>query len=167
MVKVGLSALAFVLVAVNWSIFDKERHLTNGDIVYFELAPVDPRSLMQGDYMQLNFKLSAQIRVALKSQRKAHITTALQADDDFFIAKRDALGVGHFSRLFQNDTTASDELKIHFRIRNNQIKFATNAFFFQEGDGEKYEAARYGQFRINKDGKLLLTGLHDKALNRL
>ncbi|XOT97907.1 GDYXXLXY domain-containing protein, partial [Alcaligenes pakistanensis] len=29
-----------------------------GQTVLLELAPVDPRSLMQGDYMSLNFALS-------------------------------------------------------------------------------------------------------------
>ena len=34
-----------------------ERYIADGQPVFVELAPVDPRSLMQGDYMQLNFRL--------------------------------------------------------------------------------------------------------------
>ena len=47
------------------------------------------------------------------------------------------------------------------------MKFATNAFFFQEGTAKRYEAARYGEFRVASDGELLLTGLRGKELQPL
>ncbi|UYO75286.1 GDYXXLXY domain-containing protein [Halomonas qinghailakensis] len=56
-------ATAVVLAVVNWAIWQKEHHLAEGEIVYLELAPVDPRSLMQGDYMALSFALANRIRV--------------------------------------------------------------------------------------------------------
>ena len=59
--KVAIIAGLIVLILVNWSIAGKERHLKEGRIVYLELAPVDPRSLMQGDYMALNFKLANEL----------------------------------------------------------------------------------------------------------
>ena len=46
-------ATVFVLVVVNGSIWQKERHLAEGEIVYLELAPVDPRSLIQSDQGEL------------------------------------------------------------------------------------------------------------------
>jgi hypothetical protein len=50
-VRVGtVAALALVVVSVNAYIFAKERIKTEGERVYLELAPVDTRSLMQGDY---------------------------------------------------------------------------------------------------------------------
>ncbi len=59
----ALLAIAVVLVlgAVNWSIFAKERIKTHGERIYLALAPVDPRSLMQGDYMALRFELASNI----------------------------------------------------------------------------------------------------------
>ena len=39
-------ATVVMLVVVNGSIWQKERHLAEGEIVYLELAPVDPRSLI-------------------------------------------------------------------------------------------------------------------------
>ena len=49
---VGIS----ILVAVNYAIWQKEQLLTHGKTVILALAPVDPRSLMQGDYMRLRFQ---------------------------------------------------------------------------------------------------------------
>ena len=54
-------ALVLVLGAVNWSIFAKERIKTNGERIFLALAPVDPRSLMQGDYMALRFEIADRI----------------------------------------------------------------------------------------------------------
>lgn len=39
------------------SVVKKQDTLNSGELVYLELAPVDPRSLMQGDYMSLEYKI--------------------------------------------------------------------------------------------------------------
>ena len=52
----ALGAL-LVLGVVNAAIVGKETIKREGDTVYLPLAPVDPRSLMQGDYMALRFTL--------------------------------------------------------------------------------------------------------------
>ncbi|MDE6162343.1 MAG: GDYXXLXY domain-containing protein, partial [Bacteroides sp.] len=51
-----IANLILLLGYFNWSVYQKEQTLRNGQLVLFELAPVDPRSLMQGDYMRLNYK---------------------------------------------------------------------------------------------------------------
>ena len=43
--------LILLLVYFNGSIISKEDLLKNGKLILLELAPVDPRSLKQGDYM--------------------------------------------------------------------------------------------------------------------
>ena len=45
---VVLAGLA-LLVGVNVTILSRERLIDDGTIVLLELAPVDPRSMMQGD----------------------------------------------------------------------------------------------------------------------
>ncbi len=62
---------------------------------------------------------------------------------------------------------APDEVLLRYRVREGEIKFATNAFFFQEGTARRYEGARYGEFRVAPDGELLLTGLRGKELQPL
>ena len=64
---IALATLVLILGLVNLSIVGKEKHLSDGRAVYLELAPVDPRSLMQGDYMALRFAIANQIRAALPS----------------------------------------------------------------------------------------------------
>ena len=47
------------------------------------------------------------------------------------------------------------------------MKLATNAWFFEEGSAERYEPARYGEFRVDADGELLLTRMRGKDLQPL
>ena len=44
-----------MLAVFNVAIYRNERLLASGETLYLELAPVDPRSLMQGDYMRLRY----------------------------------------------------------------------------------------------------------------
>jgi hypothetical protein len=55
-----------VLGAVNFSIAGKERIKRDGEVIYLDLAPVDPRSLMQGDYMTLRFRLATEIQARFR-----------------------------------------------------------------------------------------------------
>jgi uncharacterized membrane-anchored protein len=58
---IAVLGLLLVLGLINLAIYQKEQHLSHGEVVRLKLAPVDPRSLMQGDYMALRFELAEQI----------------------------------------------------------------------------------------------------------
>lgn len=154
-----------VLVAVNWAIWQKERHLAEGEIVYLELAPVDPRSLMQGDYMALNFALGNQIQSALHQSERDE--DSLKALNGYVVVRLDEQRIAHFQRLDEGTSLRDDERRLRYRLRNGQVRFATDAFFFQEGHGERYEPARYGQFRVNTKGEPLLVALYNAELTKL
>lgn len=156
-IAIALLGLALVLVAITFSIYKNEQHLATGETVLLELAPVDPRGFMQGDYMALSFALENDIRAALGTQSD---DLYLDNTEGKVIVAKDAHGVGQFVRLADSADTqplAANEIALHYRVRNGQIKFATNAFFFQEGHAEAYEAAEYGLFRVNNQGDPLLT----------
>ncbi|WP_341649050.1 GDYXXLXY domain-containing protein [Thauera humireducens] len=56
-----LAALALVLGVALKAIHDREQTLAHGQVVLVQLAPVDPRSLMQGDYMALRFAIDNEL----------------------------------------------------------------------------------------------------------
>jgi uncharacterized membrane-anchored protein len=155
---IALIACGASLALVNYSIASKERLLAEGRVVYLELAPVDPRSLMQGDYMALRFKMA-------NDASGDAISAARQ--DGRIVAALDARGIASYRRLHDGKPPASNEMLLRYRVRERHIKFATNAFFFQEGTGKRYEAARYGMFRVAEDGELLLTDLRGADLQQL
>lgn len=156
----GLIALSFI----NSSIWKKEQLLRNGEIIFLKLAPVDPRSLMQGDYMALRFAMSNDIRNHLN---KVSPEQSLVTQDGYVFVTLREDSVAVFSRIGKHQDPEPDERRMKYRIRNGQVKFATNAFFFQEGTARHYENARYGEFRLESSGELLLTGLRSETLETL
>jgi len=76
-----------------------------------------------------------------------------------------------FARLDHASDTAGplaeNEVYLRYRVRAGRLKFASDAYFFQEGTAETYGSARYGRYRVADDGELLLTSLHDENLVQL
>jgi uncharacterized membrane-anchored protein len=169
---IALLAAVAALAAVNFAIADKERLLAEGRVVFLELAPVDPRSLLQGDYMQLNYTVAIEIERVLprRADHRAWLPDLLPADGRAVVTL-DPRSVATFARLDQPADEArplaENEAYLRYRVRAGRLKFASDAFFFQEGTAEAYASARYGRYRVADDGALLLTSLHDEHLNQL
>ena len=156
---IALLGLALVLVVMTRNIIKYENHLATGDTVLLALAPVDPRGFMQGDYMTLSYALERDVFAALNKDPGSYPTN----EEGYVIVALDQHNVGQLVRLAANQSKnlASNEIAIYYRIRNGTMQLATDAFFFQEGHGEAFEAAEYGLFRINDKGEPLLTNLVD------
>lgn len=156
---IALLGLALVLVVMTRNIEKYESHLATGDTVLLALAPVDPRGFMQGDYMTLSYALERDVFAALNRDPGSYPTN----EQGYVIVALDNNKVAQFVRLAANQPKglATNEMAIHYRIRNGAMQLATNAFFFQEGHGEAFEAAEYGLFRVNDKGEPLLTNLVD------
>jgi uncharacterized membrane-anchored protein len=147
-----------VLAVANIAIYQKEQLLASGRTVLLELAPVDPRSLMQGDYMALRFKVANDAFGMMPQETLEDGRVVLAIDDR---------GVGNFKRFDDGTPPGPAEIVMRYRVRGSTPKFATNAFFFQEGHAEYYETARFGEFRVSSSGDAVLTHLRDEKLQVL
>ena len=163
-ISVALLGLTIILAIMTINVAKFETHLATGDTVLLELAPIDPRGFMQGDYMTLNYALERDVFDQL-NERLPENEYYIKASEGYVIVTLDENNVGKFSRLVDTkpDNVASNEMAIHYRVRNNMMKLATNAFFFQEGHAEAFEMAEYGLFRVNDKGEPLLTDMVDGA----
>ncbi len=140
--------VVLVLGAVNWSILAKERIKANGERIYLALAPVDPRSLMQGDYMALRFAIADRIDSTASGSAPLLV---------------DSKGIA-----ILNPDSATEGLRIRYRVRNGQIWLGTNAYFFEEGSAGSFTEARFGEFRVDRaSGEAVLVGLADQDLRKL
>jgi uncharacterized membrane-anchored protein len=146
--------LVLVLVTANASVLDRERLIAAGTPVLLELAPVDPRSLIQGDYMRLDYAITRQL---IDSQaawpRTGQIVVAL-----------DGNGVARFVRRHDGRTPVGrDEHLLAYGRKHGRIHVGTDAFHFQEGHAGAYATARYGELRVARSGTNVLIGLRDSA----
>ncbi len=147
-----------VFVVPNALVMHKETIARQGRSVYLELAPVDPRSLMQGDYMDLRYRLSRDLREASADwPTRGHLV--LRLDDQ---------GRGEFARLGRGGgDLAPDEQLLRYRVLPRGLVVAAESFFFQEGQAQIFARAEYAELRVNADGSSVLVALCDDDLVRL
>ena len=156
---VGIS----ILVSVNYAIWQKEQLLTHGKTVILALAPVDPRSLMQGDYMRLRFQAEQDMQRYLPYKKDSSVA------DGYVIVSLNEQHIGEVQGVVSElpETFAANQWLLRYRIRAGELRFATNAFFFQEGHADDYAQARYGEFKVSNDGEMLLANLRGQHLEVL
>jgi uncharacterized membrane-anchored protein len=167
---IALSAL-LVLVVANLGIWQKEELIAHGDALFVELAPVDPRSLMQGDYMALNYHIANDVAaseraLALPVVRGAP-PGAKHPSRTRIIVARDARGVATFRRLDDGSARTAGEIALEMKRKGGRWMLASDAWFFEEGEGDRWATARYGEFRVAPDGRALLVGLRGADLQPL
>ncbi|WP_047471296.1 GDYXXLXY domain-containing protein, partial [Delftia sp. ZNC0008] len=115
------------------------------------------RSLMQGDYMRLNFRLPSEDRDVEKEN--------LRSGRLYAIGKLDEQGVVQWLRTgTASEPLAPGEQRFELTPRGGRWTLVTDAWYFREGDGQRWEQARYGEFRVEPDGRALLVGMADAQL---
>lgn len=141
-------------------IAQKERLLETGRVVLLPLAPVDPRSLMQGDYMDLRYRLADDVFGA-SDQGDAW------PDRGVVVVRLDAEGVAELVRLDRGEPLAPDEQRLRYHKRRGLPRFGAESYLFEEGRADYYAVARFGELRVAEDGTALLAGLRDSDRNPL
>lgn len=154
-----LAGLLLTLIVVNVLIYGKERIVSEGESMLLELRPRDPRSLMQGDYMVLRYRIQDDIQQQLPDDASS---------DGHVVVLLDEHQVARFQRLYDaSEMLAEEERLIRYRKRGGRIRLASEAFFFQEGHGPFYRGAQYGELRVDKKGGAVLVGLRDAGFDEL
>ena len=153
--QLAIAAAVLLILAVSaLTIWRFEHTLASGQTVILELAPVDPRSIMQGDYMALAFAVDSALPDDAAQYRYAWLNVSEQ-------------GVAGLHSLNNQLPPQAGMVGLLLRQRDGIVSVGPNAFFFTEGSAAVYEAARYGQFKVDSSGKALLSGLLDENLQLL
>jgi uncharacterized membrane-anchored protein len=150
-----LLGLVLVLGAANYDIVRKQRIVDDGAQVFLPIRPVDPRSLLQGDYMTLRYARSALPPDAVEESLPRRGTA---------IVKLDADGVAQFARLDDGAALAAGELRLRYkrRLYEHEVSYGADSFFFQEGNADLYAQAKYGVLHVDENGDSILVGLADE-----
>lgn len=145
-----------IIVLVNGLIIQKERMISHGQTVLLELAPVDPRSLIQGDYMRLEYALAQDV--------SDHNPPA----DGYLVLRVDEGDVASLVRIHDPQMPLADgELLLRYRVRDWDVRVGAESFFFQEGHAKYYDTALYGEFKVSESGEGVLVGLRGPDLEPL
>jgi len=144
-----IAACLLVLGLSLKSILAMEHTIAHGTPVLLELAPVDPRSLMQGDYMALRFAIDRDLPGA---PEMAHVPR-------YAYVRLDEQGRASLHSTGDTLPAPAGLVAIRLRLDDWHLSIGPNAFFFQEGKGGIYADAHWGELRVAADGTALLAAL--------
>ena len=144
--KVSLVGLLLILLAVNLSVALKEKALASGRTVILELVPVDPRSLMQGDYMRLRYAVPK--------------GDALPEGSGLTYVQVDSRNVA----IALSSKPGPGLVALRYRKRETEVALDAESYFFEEGHGFLFDKAKYGELRVDAGGTPILVRLLDSKL---
>lgn len=146
-----------VLAVLNGLVIHKEFIRRRGTRRYLRLAPVDPPSLIQGDFMRLRYEIAGEVgrRIGHALPPSGHLVVGL-----------DERGVTRFIRIHRGEPLGPGEHLLRYRDRGG-VWLGAEAFFFQEGESGLYAGARYGEPRVGRSGESVLVGLAGEHLEPL
>lgn len=185
---VGVFVIA-LLGAVNYKVQQFEDVLATGKPVVLKIAPVDPRSLMQGDYMVLNYTILSEFQ---QSQFLSESNESLESNESIDAGEaNETIGIdesspsgkkayilvhldkNHVATFCEEQSEIPTDFKhctpnvyLPIRYKGWLPELPSQDYFFAEGKGEHYAQAEYAEYRF-KDGILLLARLLDKDLKGL
>ena len=143
--------LLLLMIVFGYSVIKEEKNLKKATF-YIKTVPVDPRSLIQGDYMVLNYDIAESARMEIGNIRKGYIRI-----------KINDLKIAEFIRIDEEYLPPSNnEISIQFQKNGSNIDIGVNSYLFQEGTGNKFQKAQYAEVIELKNGKLRLRNLLDK-----
>ena len=152
---------------------------SGGDALYLELAPVDPLSLFQGQYMTVNFALEREShdRGAVPADGNGDVLAVVELDGRKvgtvreFVAKEQAefsrqglnekYGIGSYALLGVRLIPTPHE------STTCRIEMWQKQFMFMENTEDLYDNARFGFFKVTADGQYQLVDLADEHLKLL
>ena len=147
-----------ILVFLNWLVWEKEILLRDGQTMFLRLAPRDPRSLLQGDYMVLRYKITQ----PAASQHRGDVPAQGK-----LVVALDPRGVARFVRFHEGEALREGEWFLAYK-RRGELRIGAESFFFQEGHAKYYgRPARYGELKVARSGKSVLVALCGENLQRL
>ena len=173
---VGVFLIA-LLGAVNYKVQQFEEVLATGKPVVLKIAPADPRSLMQGDYMVLNYAILSELQQSQFSSESNESNETTGIDELSPSGKKAYILVhldkNHVATLCEAQSEIPTDFKhctpnlyLPIRYRGWSPELPSQDYFFAEGKGEYYAQSEYAEYRF-KDGILLLARLLDKDLKGL
>ena len=189
---VGVFVIA-LLGAVNYKVQQFEDVLATGKPLVLKIAPVDPRSLMQGDYMVLNYAILSEFQQSqvlpesneplesnepIETVESNEITETTGIDESSPSEKKAYILVhldkNHVATFCEEQSEIPTDFKhctpnvyLPIRYKGGWLpELPSQDYFFAEGKGEHYAQAEYAEYRF-KDGILLLARLLDKDLKEL
>lgn len=158
LVLVPVILLQFALIG--YQVWSSESILTQGKTVKLELEPVDPRSLLQGDYVQLGYTISRLGSPDLPVGENIRVVLRMQENGLYeYSGYYEQAGV--WNKPYQADP---NDVIINGRtIGGDRVEYGIENYFVPEGTGLELErTAKYSYVKVGRKGDAILESLTAK-----
>ncbi|MCP3740919.1 GDYXXLXY domain-containing protein [Rossellomorea sp. BNER] len=141
---------------IGYQVYGNETLLREGELVKLELAPVDPRSLLQGDYVMLNYKISTLAKIVNEEYRKQKIQVVLRENNE---------GIHEYGGYYrlkgewnQQYKSAPGDIIINGVLNGSgSIIYGIESYFVPEGTGiDVQNNIKYADIKVGSNGNAIL-----------
>ena len=143
-------AIVFQLAMLSWMALSREYVLQTGQQVKFQTAPIDPRDLFRGDFVRLDYAISAVSTAQLSPQ--VNRENLKKGDTLFAVLNLSQNGVATLASL-QTSEPDNNKLFIRGRVTSLQntsssaekiirLKYGIEQYFVEQGKGLEIENKR-------------------------
>ncbi|MBE4906738.1 GDYXXLXY domain-containing protein [Bacillus luteolus] len=147
------AVLVLQLSFVSFQMITNEHLINEGKTITLKLAPVDPRSMIQGDYVRLQYEIG-----------EVELGEGRHEGRVFLLLKRNDEGIYSVSKVYKTqidptkESLAEDEVIIAGKYNGyNQIIFGIESYFVPEGTGLEVERnAEFAKVAVSQKGDALL-----------
>lgn len=156
-----LLVIGLQLVLIGAQIAKSEYILATGDLIKLELQPLDPRSLIQGDYVILSYSITPiELNENVKQNDKVQVILSPNEEGVYKYT-----GVYKHKGEFNKEYRMTDtDVMINARYNGwNGLIYGIESFFVPEGTGREVERnARYAYVKVASNGDSILIELTEE-----
>lgn len=156
-----MGILLIILLQIGWisyQVYSNETLLQNGETVILKLEPVDPRSLLQGDYVELNYTISQLENILI--EKNGPITIVLRKNTQGI---HEYTGVYRFNEKWNTPyKNKPGDVLLNGKVTSSwgssaQITYGIEHFFIPEGTGLEVEGkVKYAVVKVSEKGDGIL-----------
>ncbi|MCL6586035.1 MAG: GDYXXLXY domain-containing protein [Anoxybacillus sp.] len=152
-----IAIIALQVAVIGYTAFSKEQLLTHGKLVKLELVPIDPRAVLQGDYVRLGYEISTVKAVNERGTVQV-------------ILRKDGAGVYRFvdiyslnGKPYHRDAYQTGDVLINGKINGDTIIYGIESYFVPEKTGgDVQQHARFAYVRVSRTGDAILEKVSDQ-----
>ncbi|MBM7583868.1 putative membrane-anchored protein/putative membrane protein [Bacillus pakistanensis] len=144
---------------IGYQVYGNETLLREGKLVKLELSPVDPRSLLQGDYVSLSYEISNLSEIVKQDLKKHKIQVVLRENNE---------GIHDYGGYFklngewnQRYYSEPGDIVINGVLNGSgSIIYGIESYFVQEGTGiDVQNNINYANIKVGRNGNAILIGV--------
>ncbi|ANB59777.1 GDYXXLXY domain-containing protein [Anoxybacteroides amylolyticum] len=151
-----IGIIALQVAAIGYTAFSKEQLLTHGKLVKLQLVPIDPRSLLQGDYVRLGYEISTVKNV----DERGTIQVILRKDEEGVYRFVDIYSLN--GKLYHSDAYQTGDVLMNGKLNGDTVVYGIESYFVPEKTGgDVQRRARFAYVRVSQTGDAILEKVSD------